>query len=58
MIVGSKAESKSYSEDALALAKDPKELFVILDKTHADLYDDYHDALPKLVSYFEGSLTQ
>ena len=27
MIVGSKAESKNYSEDALTLANDPKELF-------------------------------
>ena len=58
MIVGSKAESKNYSEDALALANDPKELFVVQDKTHADLYDDYHGALPKLVSFFEGSLVQ
>jgi len=52
MIVGSKAESKNYSEDALTLAKDPKELFVIPDKTHADLYDGYHGALPKLVFFF------
>lgn len=58
MIVGSKAESKNYSEDALELAKDPKELFVIPDKTHADLYDDHHGALPKLVSFYESSLTQ
>jgi fermentation-respiration switch protein FrsA (DUF1100 family) len=58
MVTGSKAESKNYSEDALKLAKEPKELFVIPDKTHADLYDDYHVALPKLVSFFEGSLTK
>jgi len=56
MVTGSKAESKNYSEDALKLAKEPKELFVIPNKTHADLYDDYHVALPKLVSFFEGSL--
>lgn len=41
MIVGSKAEFKNYSEDALELVKDPKELFVVPDETHADLYDDY-----------------
>ncbi|KAH8594864.1 Alpha/Beta hydrolase protein [Bisporella sp. PMI_857] len=58
MITGSKAESKNYSEDALKLAKEPKELFVIPDKTHADLYDDYHGVLPKLVLFFEGSLTK
>lgn len=58
MIVGSKAEFKNYSEDALELVKDPKELFVIPDKTHADLYDDYQGTIPKLVSFFEGPLAQ
>jgi fermentation-respiration switch protein FrsA (DUF1100 family) len=58
MITGSKAESKNYSEDALKLTKEPKELFVVPNKTHADLYDDYRVALPKLVSFFEDSLTK
>lgn len=58
MITGSKAESRNYSEDALKLAREPKELFVVEGKTHADLYDDYHVALPKLVGFFEGSLTK
>jgi fermentation-respiration switch protein FrsA (DUF1100 family) len=58
MIVGSKAESKNYSEDALKLAKDPKELFVIPDRTHADLYDDYHGSLPRLVSFLDSSLNK
>jgi len=57
MVVGSNGESKNYSDDALNLAKEPKELLVIEDKTHADLYDNYHGALPKLVSFFEGSLS-
>jgi fermentation-respiration switch protein FrsA (DUF1100 family) len=58
MIAGSKAESKNYSDDALKLAEEPKELLIIPDKTHADLYGDYHEALPKLVSFFEDSLTK
>lgn len=58
MIAGSKAESKDYSLDALKVADEPKELCEIEGKTHADLYDDYHGALPKLVSFFEGSLAK
>ena len=58
MVTGSKAEPKNYSEDTSKLAREPKEPLVIPDKTHADLYDDYHVALPKLVSFFEGSLTK
>ncbi|RYN15662.1 hypothetical protein AA0113_g12552 [Alternaria arborescens] len=56
MITGSKAESKSYSEDALELSKGPKEFLIVADKTHADLYDDYHGVLPKLLSFFSESL--
>lgn len=40
------------------LAKGPGELFVVEGKTHADLYDDYHVALPKLIGSFEESLTK
>jgi hypothetical protein len=42
----------------LVLAKGPGELFVVEGKTHADLYDDYHVALPKLIGSFEESLTK
>lgn len=58
MITGSKVELKSYSEDALKLAKEPKELFIVSGRTHADLCDDYRGALPKLVLFFEDSLTK
>jgi len=58
MIIGSKAESRNYSEDALVLAREPRELFVVEGKTHANLYDDYHIALLKLVGFFEESLTK
>jgi fermentation-respiration switch protein FrsA (DUF1100 family) len=58
MIIGSKAESRNYNEDALVLAKEPRELFVVEGKTHADLYDDYHVALPKLIGFSEESLTK
>lgn len=47
-----------YSVDALKIAEEPKELFVIEGKTHGDLYDDYGGGLPKLVEFFEGSLVK
>ena len=39
MIAGSKAESLMFSEDCIAKARCPKELFLIDGATHVDLYD-------------------
>ncbi|KAL0778744.1 hypothetical protein CaCOL14_005002 [Colletotrichum acutatum] len=51
-ITGNKAASKWYSEDAVAKAKEPKELFVVDGLTHADLYDNVEVAGPKLNEFF------
>jgi uncharacterized protein len=39
MIVGERAESAYFSEDAYSKAAEPKELFVVPGATHVDLYD-------------------
>ncbi|KAI3535562.1 hypothetical protein CSPX01_11378 [Colletotrichum filicis] len=51
-ITGTKAASKWYSEDAVAEAKEPKELLVVDGRTHADLYDNVEVAGPKLNEFF------
>ncbi|KAJ9299779.1 hypothetical protein DTO271G3_2663 [Paecilomyces variotii] len=56
MIAGTKAETLHYSEDAVAAAREPKELFVVEGKTHFDLYDDLTVSGPKLVEYFGRNL--
>ncbi|TQV90043.1 hypothetical protein V2A60_009318 [Cordyceps javanica] len=52
MITGTKAATRWYSEDGVANAKEPKELYVIEDKTHADLYDRIDEAGKKLVEFY------
>lgn len=55
LIAGSIADTKIFSDQAYALSKGPKELFVIEGATHIDLYDvpEYVDqVVPKLVSFF------
>lgn len=56
MITGTKAATKWYSEDGIAKAKGPKELYVIDGLTHADLYDKVDDAGAKCVEFFGESL--
>lgn len=58
-IVGEKAISAYFSEDAYAKATEPKELFVVPGATHVDLYDrpEYLKiTLPKLDSFFKQYL--
>lgn len=58
-VVGEKAVSKYFSEDAFAKAAQPKELFVVPGATHVDLYDQPKSlsvTLPKLDSFFKQYL--
>lgn len=55
LIAGSNADTKIFSEQAYALSKGPKELFVIEGATHVALYDvtDYvNQAVAKLATFF------
>jgi len=59
LIAGREADTKIFSDQAYALAKGPKELFVIEGATHIALYDqpDYVDqAVAKLASFFTGTI--
>lgn len=58
-IVGEKAVSAYFSEDAYAKAAEPKELFIVPGATHVDLYDQpeyLKMTLPKLDSFFKQYL--
>lgn len=56
-IVGEHAHSRYFSEDAYAMAAEPKELFVVPAARHIDLYDRV-DLIPfdKLASFFRQHL--
>ena len=56
-ITGDKAHSKEFSEDAYKRAAEPKELFIIPNAGHVDLYDKM-DLIPfdKLTSFFRENL--
>lgn len=58
-IVGENAVSKYFSDDAYSKAVEPKELFVIKDATHVDLYDvpEYmNQAVKKLTEFYRKNL--
>lgn len=57
IIAGENAHSKYFSEDAYNAAAEPKELMIIPNKVHTDLYDKI-DVIPfdKLESFFEAHL--
>lgn len=58
-IVGERAVSAYFSEDAYKRAAEPKELFVVPNASHADLYDrpEYLSiSVPKLDSFFKQYL--
>ncbi len=56
-IVGDRAHSRFYSEDAYSAANQPKELYVVPDAEHIDLYDRT-DKIPfdKLESFFKTNM--
>ncbi|QCI69507.1 alpha/beta hydrolase [Phreatobacter stygius] len=55
MIVGEKADTKFWSDEVLAKAQEPKELFVVNGATHMDMYDKPQFVTPavaKLNAFF------
>ncbi len=59
MIHGENAHSRYFSEDAFKnLQGDNKELLIIPDATHVDLYDNQANVIPynKIVTFFEDNL--
>ncbi len=58
-IMGDKASSVYFSEEAYAKAAKPKELYIIKNATHTDLYDNpafMKDSIQKLKDFFEKNL--
>lgn len=57
LVVGDRAHSKFFSEDVYGRAKEPKELYVVEDAEHIDLYDRI-DRIPfdKLTEFFQKNL--
>ena len=57
IIAGEKAHSRYFSEDAFKAAAEPKELMIIPNAVHVDLYDKV-DVIPfaKLETFFKDNL--
>ena len=57
LIAGEKAHSRYYSEDVYKMASEPKELMIIPNADHVDLYDRVN-IIPfdKLASFFTEHL--
>lgn len=59
MVVGEKADTKFWSDEVYAKAKEPKELFVVNGATHMDMYDKPQfvgPAVEKLNAFFNQHL--
>jgi uncharacterized protein len=58
LVAGENAHSRYYSEDVYKVASDPKELVIVPDADHVDLYDQM-DKIPfdKLTSFFKQHLS-
>lgn len=56
-IVGEKAHSRYFSEDAYEQANEPKELYVVPEANHVDLYDQM-DKIPfnKITDFFNSNI--
>jgi fermentation-respiration switch protein FrsA (DUF1100 family) len=60
MVVGGKADTKFWSDEVYAKAREPKELFIVDGATHIDLYDKPQFVAPavaKLKEFFDKYLT-
>ncbi|MDN5841954.1 MAG: alpha/beta hydrolase [Alcaligenaceae bacterium] len=57
LVAGENAHSRYYSEDVMKVASDPKELLIVPDADHVDLYDQM-DKIPfdKLTAFFRMHL--
>ncbi len=58
-IVGSKADTIYFTNDAYSKAKEPKEIYTIENATHVDLYDKpefVNQAVSKLVEFFDNGI--
>lgn len=57
LVTGDKAHSRYYSEDVYKAAAEPKELVVVADADHVDLYDNF-DKIPfdKFEQFFKENL--
>lgn len=57
LIAGEKAHSRYYSEDVFKMASEPKELVIVANATHCDLYDK-KDLIPfdKIEKFFRDHL--
>ena len=58
-IVGSRAETRYFTGDGFARAKEPKELFVVEGASHVDLYDKpefVNPVVEKLLDFFGKAL--
>lgn len=57
LIVGDRAHSKLFSENVYSAASEPKELYVVNDAEHIDLYDRT-DRIPfdKLEEFFKDNI--
>ena len=58
-VMGDRAHSRFFSENAYAAANEPKELYTVADAEHIDLYDRV-DRIPfdKLADFFQKNLKQ
>lgn len=56
-VIGEKAHSRYFSEDAYKMASEPKELYIVPEARHIDLYDRV-DMIPfdKLETFFNDNL--
>ena len=57
LVAGENAHSRYYSEDVYKMASEPKELLIVPDADHVDLYDKM-DKIPfdKLTEFFAKNL--
>ncbi len=58
MIAGGRAASLPFTTDAIRRAGTPKELFVVSDWSHYDLYDNVDGHIEKLIKFMDVSLRQ